>query len=193
MSCGSGPERNWRHNSLRDAIHEYAVEAGFNPRKEVRFLLPGRDSRPADVLIPHFAGGRDAALDVTVVNPCQVATVVGAAETPGHAIIFAQSESAKWLWRFFEEGWPHWAPAYTLPRAGSPKWHGDAERRLLTFMSDNNHSPGQVSPMPQCPLPRERAVACCHPPLGSPWLCMHAHPLCGPWQVPRSGPGGSMQ
>ena len=58
MSCGSGPERNWRHNSLRDAMHEYAVEAGYGPRKEVRFLLPGRDSRPADVLIPHFAGGR---------------------------------------------------------------------------------------------------------------------------------------
>lgn len=95
MSCGSGPERNWRHNSLRDAIHEYAVEAGFNPRKEVRFLLPGRDSRPADVLIPHFAGGRDAALDVTVVNPCQVATVVGAAETPGHAIIFAHNRKVR--------------------------------------------------------------------------------------------------
>ena len=84
-----------RHNSLRDAIHEYAVEAGFNPRKEVRFLLPGRDSRPADVLIPHFAGGRDAALDVTVVNPCQVATVVGAAETPGHAIIFAHNRKVR--------------------------------------------------------------------------------------------------
>ena len=30
----------------------------------------------ADVLLPHWGGGKDAALDVTVVNPCQAATVV---------------------------------------------------------------------------------------------------------------------
>ena len=43
------------------------------------------------MLIPNFAGGRDAALDVTLVNPCQVATVAGAAATPGHAITFAHN------------------------------------------------------------------------------------------------------
>ena len=35
--------------------------------KESRFLLPG-DDRSADVLLPHWVGGRDAALDVTVVQ-----------------------------------------------------------------------------------------------------------------------------
>ena len=41
------------------------------------------------MFIPHWAGGRDAALDVTVVNPLQAATVAGAATTPGHALTYA--------------------------------------------------------------------------------------------------------
>ena len=40
----------------------------------------------AGVLLPRWVGGKDAALDVTVVNPCQAATVVGAATTTGHAL-----------------------------------------------------------------------------------------------------------
>ena len=62
------------------------MAAGLGPVREVRFLIPGEDSRPADVLLPHWMGGKDAALDVTVVNPCQTATVVGAATTAGHAL-----------------------------------------------------------------------------------------------------------
>ena len=38
------------------------------------------------VLLPHWVGGKDAALDVTVVNPCQAATVVGAVTNAGHAL-----------------------------------------------------------------------------------------------------------
>ena len=64
----------------------------MGPRKEVRLLLPGRDSLPANVLLPNWAGGRDGALDLTVVNPCQDRTVVGAAITPGHAIAFAYDQ-----------------------------------------------------------------------------------------------------
>ena len=37
------------------------------------------------MFIPSLAGGLDAGLDVTVVNPLQAALVVGAAATPGHA------------------------------------------------------------------------------------------------------------
>ena len=70
MSCGSGPKRNWCHNSLRDALHEYAVEAGLGQRKEVR------------------CG--------TVVNPCQVATVAGVAAMPGHAITLAHNRNVRW-------------------------------------------------------------------------------------------------
>ena len=41
------------------------------------------------MFIPNWAGGLDAALDVTVVNPLQAATLAGAATTPGHALSFA--------------------------------------------------------------------------------------------------------
>ena len=41
------------------------------------------------MLIPHWAGERDAALDVTVINPLQEATVFGAATTPGIALLVA--------------------------------------------------------------------------------------------------------
>ena len=138
MSCGSGPERNWRHNSLRDAIHEYAVEAGFNPRKEVRFLLPGRDSRPADVLIPHFAGGRDAALDVTVVNPCQVATVVGAAETPGHAIIFAHNRKVRGAEEACQAQGLAFLPLVVESYGGWGEVARDVVRRLATALARQN-------------------------------------------------------
>ena len=58
----------------------------LNPTKEARFLIPGQERRPADVFIPRWAGGLGAALDVTVVNPLQSATVAEAAVTPGHAL-----------------------------------------------------------------------------------------------------------
>ena len=67
-------------------MHQVAAAAQLAPRKELRFLIPDRDSRPADVLIPQWSGGQDAALDITVVNPCQAAYVVGAAATPGYAL-----------------------------------------------------------------------------------------------------------
>ena len=41
------------------------------------------------MLIPNWAGGRDAAIDVTVVNPLQGATLAQAATTPGYALTFA--------------------------------------------------------------------------------------------------------
>ena len=48
------------------------------------FLLPGTDSRPADVLIPHRAGGSDTALHVEAINPLLGASVEAAAGTPGY-------------------------------------------------------------------------------------------------------------
>jgi hypothetical protein len=89
MCCGSGGERISRHNNLRDALFETAVAAGLGPVREGRFLLPGNDRRPADVLVPHWVGGKDAAMDITVVTPLQVATLPGAATTRGHALDFA--------------------------------------------------------------------------------------------------------
>ena len=88
MCCAHQGERISRHNALRDAIHSTAAAAALNPIKEGRFLLPGNNRRPADVYIGGWAAGRDAALDITVVNPLQQALVEGAAATPGHALSY---------------------------------------------------------------------------------------------------------
>ena len=48
-----------------------ASQEALGPRKEPAGLLPGSDDRPADVLLPFWANGKDAALDVSVVNPLQ--------------------------------------------------------------------------------------------------------------------------
>ena len=86
MCCGAGGERISRHNSLRDAVYETAVAAGLRPVREGRFLLPGTDRRPADVLVPNWAGGKDAAMDVTTITPIQAATMLAAAHTAGHTL-----------------------------------------------------------------------------------------------------------
>ena len=62
---------------LRDHLYELSASAALNPTRESRFLLPGQDRRPADIFIPSWAGGLDAAIDVTVVTA-----------TPGHALSF---------------------------------------------------------------------------------------------------------
>ena len=56
---------------MRDAIFAAASQAALGPRKEPAGLLPGSDDRPADVLLPFWANGKDAALDISVVNPLQ--------------------------------------------------------------------------------------------------------------------------
>ena len=86
LCCGSAGERVSRHNALRDALYSTAVAASLGPSREGRFLLPGDDRRPADVLVPHWTGGQDTAWDVTVTHPLQAATVAGAAINPGHAL-----------------------------------------------------------------------------------------------------------
>ena len=69
LCCGSGGERISRHNALRDAIFETAVAAGLGPVKEGRFLLPGNDRRPADVLVTNWTGGKYAAMNVKFTTP----------------------------------------------------------------------------------------------------------------------------
>ena len=61
-------------------------------------MLPGEGGRPADVFIPRWAGGMDAALDVTVVNPLQGALLRDTALTPGHALKVAQKRKLDKAW-----------------------------------------------------------------------------------------------
>ena len=127
MCCGSGGERISRHNALRDAIFDTAASAGLAPVKEGRFLLPGADRRPADVLVPHWAGGRDVALDVTVVHPTQAATMPNAATTPGFALSFAYDRKI----RGAEEDCQRQGIAFIPMVAESfGGWHTAAEREV---------------------------------------------------------------
>ena len=89
ISCGYVGERIARHDRLRDALFNSAQQGCLGPTREDRALLPGSDARPADVLIPNWTGGRDTALDVTVVNPLQAAMVDQAAVTAGHGLSVA--------------------------------------------------------------------------------------------------------
>ena len=86
LGCGSHGERIARHNLLRDALHQTAAPAALGPVKEGHYLLPGRDARPADLLIPRWEGGQDAALDVTVVSALQNAMVARSATTNSYAV-----------------------------------------------------------------------------------------------------------
>ena len=86
ISCGWGGERITRHNALRDVLFSTCQQAALAPVREDRALIPGTDTRPADILLPHWTGGRDTALDITVVNPLQVAFINQSAANPGHAL-----------------------------------------------------------------------------------------------------------
>ena len=86
ISCGTQGERIARHTHLVDALYHTAVSASLAPVREERGLIPDSDARPGDILIPCWVGGRDAALDVTVINSLQAATIARAATEPGHAL-----------------------------------------------------------------------------------------------------------
>ena len=98
MNCAWQGERIARHNVLRDTLHSTAAAAALAPAKEGRFLLPGEGGRPADVLIPGWTSGKDAAIDVTVINPLQDSVVNEAAVTPGHALSVAHQRKLDKSW-----------------------------------------------------------------------------------------------
>ena len=99
LNCAWQGERISRHNSLRDTLHSTAVKAALGPTKEGQYLLPGEGWKPADIFIPRHVGGKDAALDVTVINPLQAATVAQAAQTPGHALTVAHKRKLDKSWQ----------------------------------------------------------------------------------------------
>ena len=61
--------------------------------------MPGEGGKPADIFILRHAGGKNAALDVTVINPLQAATVAQAAKTPGHALQVAHKRKLDKSWQ----------------------------------------------------------------------------------------------
>ena len=86
MGCGGNGDRIHRHDSLRDILFTAAQSAALAPRKEAPALIPGSNSRPADVFLPNWRSGKPAALDVSVISPLQQLTLAEAASSPGHAL-----------------------------------------------------------------------------------------------------------
>ena len=64
--CVALEGRAYRDTMPCDAIFDTAASADLAPLKEERALLPGNNRRPADILLRHRCGGKDAALDVTI-------------------------------------------------------------------------------------------------------------------------------
>ena len=90
VGCGGNADRIARHNALRNAIFSAAQSAALAPRREVSSLIPCSLSRPADVYLSNWKGGRPAALDVTVISTMQQATIQGAAISQGHALLVGE-------------------------------------------------------------------------------------------------------
>ena len=84
--CTFQGEHISHHNHLRCAICQAAVSASLGPTREDRALLLGVEARPADIYITLWQGGRDAALDVTVVSPFQQQAIERASREPGYAL-----------------------------------------------------------------------------------------------------------
>ena len=127
-------------------------------------MLPGADRRLADVLVPLWGGGRDAALDVTVVHPLQDATVVRAANEPGHALNFAHDRKLRGAEEDCRQQEIAFLPLVVESLGG---WHTCAEREVKKLGSAlARHTAGQqegeaigadwascfnVGIMPHCP------------------------------------------
>ena len=86
VGCGGNGDRISRHNNIRDVLFSAAQSAALGPRKEAPGIIPNSSARPADILLPNWSRGRQAALDVSVLSPLQQLTLSEAAVTPGHAL-----------------------------------------------------------------------------------------------------------
>jgi hypothetical protein len=86
VGCGGNGDRIHRHDNLRDTLFSAAQSAALAPRKEVPSLIPRSSSRPADIFLPNWCGGRPAALDVTVIYKLQSLTLAGDAASQRHAL-----------------------------------------------------------------------------------------------------------
>ena len=86
LTCKRGPDVISRHNALRDCFFHFCRWAGLNPQREVGAGLGSSQhsqKRPADVLLPNWSLGRDAAIDFTIVHPLNHSFLNGASMIGG--------------------------------------------------------------------------------------------------------------
>jgi hypothetical protein len=90
VGCGGNGDRISRHNNICDVLFSACQSAALSPRKEVPALVSGSSSRPADIFLPCWKGGKPAALDATVISPLQQLTLKEAAISQGSALHVAE-------------------------------------------------------------------------------------------------------
>ena len=91
VGCGGNSDRIHHHNVVRDVLFSAAQSAALVPRQEAPALIPGSQSRPADVFLSIWSQGRPAALDITVISPLQQATVQSAASSQCYALLVGEA------------------------------------------------------------------------------------------------------
>ena len=86
-TCKHGGDVVYRHNRLRDMVAESCRRADLSIHLEVGHnLTPDHsNTRPADILIPHWCMGKPAALDLSVTSPLNPLTLLEAGVTAGAA------------------------------------------------------------------------------------------------------------
>ena len=92
LSCGIGPTRTKRHDSLRDILWHALLTDNSDVKKEQR--TGGQDSshRPGDIYHPDFINGKPAFFDITVRNSLQPRYVVSSATSAGTAALAGEAE-----------------------------------------------------------------------------------------------------
>ena len=91
VGCDGNGDQVARHDALRNAIFTAAHSAALYLRKLDPALIVGTQSRPADVFLRTWSGGRLATLDVMVTSPLQALTIQEASTIAVHALEVATS------------------------------------------------------------------------------------------------------
>ena len=91
MGCGGNGDRISRHDAIREILFSSTQSAGLAPRREVPSIIPNSSSRPADIYLPFWSGGRPAALDVTVISPLQKSTITASSSSQGAALTVVET------------------------------------------------------------------------------------------------------
>ena len=127
IGCAYNGERISRHNRLRDTVYKAAQSACLGPAQEIRGLFSGTDARPADIFIPAWHRGKDAALDVTVVSPLQIALVDRCASN--HAVALDVAHQRK-MAKFFQPCADVNVAFFPLAVETFGGWHAEAATQL---------------------------------------------------------------
>ena len=117
-----------------------AASSNLAPRKEENALLPGTSARPADILIPHWTGGRDTALDVTVVSPLLIDRLDLSISAPGHTLEVAFNEKCRDYLEACEREGISFIP---LPVESLGGWHKRAVDQLRKLAKAQARSTGK--------------------------------------------------